>query len=320
MASVIDDRKPTLPAAFHRKSLVVSLGFIAYALAMWLLPLVAAWAIYDASLALPPLARIALMLPLLMVSGQGLHLMGWVGHEGFHFNLVENRHVSALLAVLTTAPVGLFSTVGENSVHWSHHRFTNLAGDPQVEIFPKFTSFASRLLCARVVLEFRYLKNLVLLSMNRLNASMAFSRKVSVRYARLDFFCSGLWLVLYGWLAYAHSMFFVFLIGLPHLFAFLLSAIRPYAEHAGTGVDAFHQARTNVSGWMSVVYFFNNYHLEHHLYPTVPCWKLPRVHRLLVSSGVYGEQQPIVSVRFLDWFRCAGAAFEYPAKPASRNA
>jgi fatty acid desaturase len=29
-----------------------------------------------------------------------------------------------------------------------------------------------------------------------------------------------------------------------------------------------------------------NYHLEHHLFLFVPCWRLPETHRLLVGKGL----------------------------------
>lgn len=35
--------------------------------------------------------------------------------------------------------------------------------------------------------------------------------------------------------------------------------------------------------------YWVNYHLEHHLEMHVPCWNLPRLHRLLVQEGHEAE-------------------------------
>jgi beta-carotene hydroxylase len=303
--------KPILPPKSYEKSFWGSAAFVGYAVTMWLAPLGIAWEVYRGPLDIE--IQAALMIPLLILSGQGLHLLGWVGHEGFHFNLAKNQHVSAGLAVLLTGPVGFFSTVGENSIHWRHHRYTNREGDPQTVIFPKYKVFLTRLLFARVELEYRYLCNVSLLALNKLIVPMAFQQKTCVRYARLDLVWSTVWLIAYFWLTAIEPVAGLLFIVLPHLSAFTLSAIRPYAEHAGTEQGEFREARSLVSPLMSALYFFNNYHLEHHLYPTVPCWRLSRVHRYLKRTGIYERTQPHISARFTDWFRCAGKSFPYPS-------
>lgn len=308
--------KPKLPAYFYEKSGWDCARFVAYALSVWLLPLGLAGAILSA--AWTPGAKWITLPPLLALSGQGLHLLGWVGHEGFHGNLAGNRHLSALLAILFTGPVAFFSTVGENSIHWRHHQFTNRRGDPQIEIFPPFRSLPSRLLLARSTLEIHYLRHLLLLALDRLEVAMAFERKTSVFFARLDLASSSLWLALYIGIGWRFPLYGLVLIVLPHMFAFALSSLRPYAEHAGTGTADFQTARSLTSPWMSVLYYGNNYHLEHHLYPSVPCARLPQVHRYLSDSGVYAHAH--ISHRLLDAVRCATSAFPYPSAAATQDA
>ena len=50
---------------------------------------------------------------------------------------------------------------------------------------------------------------------------------------------------------------------------------------AGTFVDS----RSRPSALFTVLNFGNNFHLAHHLYPSVPCYRLGKVHRLLESQG-----------------------------------
>lgn len=78
-------------------------------------------------------------------------------------------------------------------------------------------------------------------------------------------------------------------IAIPHLLGLLYTGLRPYAEHGGTGPGLFLDARTRTSPFFSVLYFFNNYHLEYHLYPWVPCYRLPAVHRYLKGYGYFRD-------------------------------
>lgn len=70
--------------------------------------------------------------------------------------------------------------------------------------------------------------------------------------------------------------------------------IRSIAEHAvvETGTDPLRNTRTtkaNVLARLTVAPHHVNFHLEHHLLPKVPHYKLPALHALLRERGVYGE-------------------------------
>ena len=76
--------------------------------------------------------------------------------------------------------------------------------------------------------------------------------------------------------------------------ATLLQAIlrlRAICEHGA--VDDYSSpltaARTNLPGWLARFMLFPhhvNYHVEHHLYPAVPHYRLPALHRALSNRGV----------------------------------
>ena len=42
-----------------------------------------------------------------------------------------------------------------------------------------------------------------------------------------------------------------------------------------------------------------NFHLEHHLYPRVPCWRLPALHRWLKEQGVYEGRQVFIEPAYI---------------------
>jgi fatty acid desaturase len=70
----------------------------------------------------------------------------------------------------------------------------------------------------------------------------------------------------------------------------LVSRIRNIAEHAVVpdNDDPWRNTRTTLAGpliRLVLAPYRVNYHLEHHLFPFAPCWRLPRLHRHLLAQG-----------------------------------
>lgn len=70
------------------------------------------------------------------------------------------------------------------------------------------------------------------------------------------------------------------------------------------------QARTRTSPFFTALFLGTNYHLEHHLYPSVPCYRLPRVHRILQEQGLLSEAHVETTIRGA--YRHATAMSQYP--------
>ena len=79
----------------------------------------------------------------------------------------------------------------------------------------------------------------------------------------------------------------------------VITRVRNIAEHAVVpdNDDAFRNARTTYASWWEraiLAPYWVNYHVDHHLLMYVPCYNLPKLHRLLLAKG-YGprmETQP----------------------------
>ncbi len=71
----------------------------------------------------------------------------------------------------------------------------------------------------------------------------------------------------------------------------LVTRIRNIAEHALLAQDEpdpLRQARTTAAGWWEralIAPYWVNYHLEHHLFTALPCWRLAQAHALLRAHG-----------------------------------
>ena len=78
----------------------------------------------------------------------------------------------------------------------------------------------------------------------------------------------------------------------------LVTRLRNIAEHACIAVnepDPMRQARTTRAGFIErllIAPYYVNYHCEHHMFMHVPCYNLPRAHRILARKG-YAERMLI---------------------------
>ncbi|MHB1286789.1 MAG: fatty acid desaturase [Leptospirales bacterium] len=133
--------------------------------------------------------------------------------------------------------------------------------------------------------------------------------------AWLNIMMATVWVAAYGWLIAKNPIAGIAAIGLPHLLVVFLTGLRPYLEHAGTEPGLFRNSRTRISGWLSTVYFFNNYHLERHLYPKVPCYNLPKVHQYLKSKGYFDLADSFVEQGGLSNLKYVTARFGYALAP-----
>jgi fatty acid desaturase len=76
----------------------------------------------------------------------------------------------------------------------------------------------------------------------------------------------------------------------------LVTRLRNIAEHATTPdpLDPMRHARTTEAGFIErllIAPYWVNYHCEHHMFMYLPCWSLPRAHRLLKASGATARME-----------------------------
>src|SRR5689334_16433011 len=98
MQSSAADRAPVLPKELNQRSNLVALAGCLYALALWWLPVFAIAALWSSSA--PLVVKCLLPLPLGLISGYGILLAGFMGHDGTHFNLHSNKVVSSLMGIV----------------------------------------------------------------------------------------------------------------------------------------------------------------------------------------------------------------------------
>ena len=199
-------------------------------------------------------------------------------HDAAHGLLFENRRLndwvgSWLLAYPVAASLTLY-----RPYHLTHHRHTQQAEDPDLGLSKPFP-ISRRSLWRKVVRD--------------LTGQTAFQR-------RREQFRRGLAVrgslianaALFALLAFAGYWWLYPVLWLLPLATWyqLVTRIRNIAEHAVVpdNDDPLRNTRTTLANPVERLFiapYWVNYHLEHHLFMFVPCWRLPAAHRLLIAGG-----------------------------------
>jgi fatty acid desaturase len=201
-------------------------------------------------------------------------------HDAAHGLLFRNRHLNESVATwLCAAPV-FTSLQLYRPYHLAHHRHTQQPEDPDLGLSAPFP-ITRKSLWRKVGRD--------------LSGRTAYQR-------RLEQFRRGLAkeskafivnLVLLGGLSAIGYWWLYPLLWLLPLATWyqLVSRVRNIAEHAMVpdNDDPLRNTRTtraNLLERLFVAPYWVNYHLEHHLFMFVPCWRLPAAHRALLAQGL----------------------------------
>lgn len=214
--------------------------------------------------------------------GAVVHAMVILMHEGVHGNLFRREPLDRWVGFLLGAP-GLFSCAAYRTAHLIHHRYNRTPHDPD-----EFTNLsASRRalslafyawLVAGMLL---YLVHVPLTAFRR--GTPRQRRAVILEYALMALIYAGVLLAAwrFGFLEAVLRCWVA-----PLGVAALLGGVRGWAEHMLTRPGhPLTQSRTVTSNRIVSFFMCNlNYHLEHHLFPALPWYRLPRAHALLAED------------------------------------
>jgi fatty acid desaturase len=223
------------------------------------------------------------------------HALAVLMHDGAHYLLHRDRNVNNIVSNLFLSFPLLVSTDRYRRHHLLHHRYLNSDRDPDRDdgIAPGRRRTLLLLLAADVVglTAIRTLTTMSYFSVldavfkpygstNGLpplegRLAMAFFATVAVCVFAFGFY----WHVLILWIVPMMSV-------LPPILR-----LRALAEHgACTGTNQLNSARTVDAGIVERMLFAPcnvNYHLEHHLYPSVPFYRLPSLSRRLREQPAF---------------------------------
>lgn len=288
-------RALTAPSAWEgARSLLTTWGLIAFAFAL---------------LAAFPRSPLAWAVTLVILGGRQLAL-AILMHECSHQSLFPGARANHLVGTwLCGAPV--WQRLADYRVHHvKHHARTSLEDDPDLGLSSAFPTTRWGLLrkFLRDLTGIAFLRRVVaLLLMDAgllgytasTGAGWVSPRPAPSQLVRAFARSFGPVALVNGLLALALALlgqgwlFGVWVLAWATTFSVFVR-LRSIAEHGVTerSTDPLKNTRTtraNLLARLTVAPHHVNFHLEHHLLPTVPHYHLPKLHRLLVERGAWAE-------------------------------
>lgn len=234
--------------------------------------------------------------------GARQHALAILIHEAAHYRLVKHKPTNDFIGeVLLAFPI--FVTLrGYRLSHRAHHRHMNTEHDPDWVSketpdweFPK-TRAALLFMLTKIALG-RNLVWMVRLIVKGGQAGGATSANKKTRAfvaGRMVYYVTVIAVLTYfGWWA----EFLLFWIVPLATWLQVILRIRSIAEHFGLEYDhTFTEARTTYPSLFDRLFIASKnvwYHLDHHLYPSVPFYNLPHLHTELMALTGYQERAHI---------------------------
>jgi fatty acid desaturase len=226
-------------------------------------------------------------------------------HESNHNLLFKNRYLNHYMGFICGFP-SLVSVSAYRTLHLTHHANTSTHHDPDSmeHNTPKSLPVVVFFYIFLILGAYIYLIHLVITSIRLADAEIR--RNILFEYTLIIAIFTTLFLVLPF-----HIMLNIWLI--PLLIAAQLTNVRGLAEHGLTSSgNVFTDTRTVTSNrFVSFMMNNLNYHLDHHLFPGVPWYNLPRLHYMLseeykaAGSSVY----PSYSAFLMDFIKATWTGY-----------
>ena len=223
------------------------------------------------------------------------HALLIIMHDASHYRLFSNKKVNTTISNLFLAYPMLIRTESYRHNHLAHHSHTNSDDDPDWVrkdgdsnwIFPK----------TRGELLFMLLRDLLgggfWATLKAVYSLGAKKNKNDSKQGKAKFGLLAFWIV-------AATVFTITGVWIPVLLYWFLPAwtvlpcllrIRSIAEHFGLANEHELNASRNFHcNWLEKTFFAPHnvgYHLDHHLFMSVPFYNLPEFHRRLIRQPVY---------------------------------
>jgi fatty acid desaturase len=224
--------------------------------------------------------------------GARQHALLILMHEGTHYRLFRNRRLNDWVSEIFLAWPHLTTMRSYRRNHIAHHRYLNTLGDPdwtrkKDEPDWQFPKHSSQIL----LLFMKDLTGLGAISLIRVSRSLAANdpdKSPLFGCSRLAFYAiAALTIAEFGAL---RSVLLFWLVPFC-TWLILIMHIRSIAEHFALDSDnSTSKTRTTVLGLAERCFIAPknvNYHSEHHAFPSVPFYRLPELHRLMLSSEHY---------------------------------
>ena len=217
-------------------------------------------------------------------------------HEGSHGMLFRTKVLNERITQWLTGWPIFINLYEYRKRHMAHHRYTRTDRDPENYLYTPFP-------VSRPSLMRKFLRDLTGIVFLRLQFGLLRMTwgEPAGRLQRFRENYGGPLLVnalmAAGFAALGRMDLYLLMWLLPFATTFqLFLRIRNIAEHS-TMPDLTHplkNSRTTLANWLeraTVAPYWVNYHIEHHMVPFVPCYRLRDVHRIMLAKGFGADME-----------------------------
>jgi fatty acid desaturase len=227
--------------------------------------------------------------------GARQHALLILMHDGVHYRLFRSRRLNDWTAEIVLAWPNLISARAYRKNHFAHHRYLNTGQDPDwarrqgdsTWVFPKHPARLALLMLRDLsgLGAIYYLKLALMLLSKDTGVSRGF---LVARY--------GFYSVVIAILAWFGTIHLLLMFWFVPLFTWMtvIFRIRSIAEHSAIEgrANAYAQTRSTRATVLEHIFVAPknvNYHIEHHFYPSVPFYRLPELHRVLMAKSEFKD-------------------------------
>ncbi len=256
------------------------------------------WAVIGAAMAVGVLWPLAIPLVVMVVGTRQLGLFILM-HDAAHGLLHPNRRINDKAAKW----FGGSELDAYRPYHLQHHRFVQQTADPDLVLSAPFPISPASLrrkivrdLTGQTFVKQRLGPLAARLKARPAGASVWALLAQEAKSSQVFLITNGVGFALFAaaglWWVWALMWLLPMATWLP-----LVTRLRNIAEHAlvaENNADPLRHARTTHANFIEralVAPYWVNYHGEHHMLTQIPCWNLPKAHRILASKGVTARME-----------------------------
>jgi fatty acid desaturase len=218
-----------------------------------------------------------------------------LNHDGAHNLLYKNRRLNDWVSewVLNRPLLGA-SVVAYRNYHVEHHKHTQQADDPDLHLsapFPISRDSFKRKMIRDLTGQTGWKQRSATVKGAFGRPDQPWSQRLSRGLRRMGPNLVINLIFLAGFVAAGHWYLYFLLWVLPALtWEPFITRVRNIGEHGAVpdNDDRLRNTRTTYAGLLERAFiapYFVNYHLEHHLLVSCPCYRLRRTHALLLTKG-----------------------------------
>lgn len=228
--------------------------------------------------------------------GTRQHALAILMHEAAHYRIATNKKLNDVIGECLLAWPLTITLFGYRKTHAAHHRHLNTENDPDWTQDSQRSEFKFPK-TLREIMQIALKYCIGFYAVKEMTNVSGYNERVPLHITLPRFFVY--------FMVVASSIYFHFWWGLilywivPLMTSLLLLLyVRAVADHhAGLANDhIFNKTRTTVVTWWESLLIAPhnvNFHIEHHMFPGVPFYKLPKLHALLLDMPAYRENAHI---------------------------